>query len=436
MIRKKTKLFGLLILTILASVPGEGSGAKTRSTPNWISPDYSELDLLGQVYGLILSQSVEVPDQRKLIRGAISGMLASLDPHSSYMDPKEMKEFNVETGGKFGGIGLEMTMEKGVVKVIAPLDDTPAAHAGILPNDLITHINGEEAAGITLDEATEKMRGKINTPVTLTILRRGREEPFDVKLTRNVIRIKPVKANAEGDIGYVRISSFTDQTQSEIDFAMTKLGRELGPNLKGWIIDLRNNPGGLVDQAISVSNTFLKRGEIVSLRGRDARVVRHFYAKPGKWKDDKTVVVLINGGSASASEIVAGALQDQRRAILVGTRSFGKGSVQSLIPFGNRGAVMLTTARYYTSSGRSIQAKGIVPDVVVEEDPPANSSLLQRNDKGEAGLRGHLKSDNGEEQGSSSSYVPEEKVNDRQLQAAIALLHGKQVSLPARQVSR
>jgi len=296
---------------------------------------------------------------------------------------------------------------------------------------LIANIDGEEVVGMTLDEATAKMRGKIMTPITLTILRPGREDRFDVRLIPDVIRIKPVKANAEGDIGYVR-SSFTEQTQSGLDVAITRLESELGPNLKGWIIDLRNNPGDLVDQAISVSNTFLKRGEIVSLRGRDTSTVKRFYAKPGKWKNDKPVVVLINGGSASASEIVAGALQDHRRGIVVGTRSFGKGSVQSLIPFGNRGTLMLTTARYYTPSGRSIQAKGIVPDVVVEQDLPANLTPLQADDKGEADLRGHLKSDNGEEQGGSSSYVPEEKANDKQLEAAIDLLHSKQVSLPAR----
>jgi carboxyl-terminal processing protease len=436
MTRSNAKIIGLLLLTVLAGVPAEGSQAKPESTSNWISPDYSEIELLRQVYGLILTQSVEVPDQRKLIKGAINGMLATLDPHSSYLDPKEMKEFNVATGGKFGGIGLEVTMKNGVAKVIAPLDDTPAAHAGILANDFITHIDGKELVGVTLEEATGKMRGKINTPVTLRILRPGREQPFDVTLTRDVIRLKPVKAISEGDIGYVRISSFTAQTQGELDAAMASLKGELGPNLKGWIIDLRNDPGGLVDQAISVSNTFLKSGEIVSLRGRDARTIKHFNAKPGKWKSDKPMVVLINGGSASASEIVAGALQDHRRAILVGTRTFGKGSVQSLITFGNHGAVMLTTARYYTPSGRSIQAKGINPDVVVEEDLPTILKPLDATDKGEAGLRGHLKSDDGEEQGGSSSYVPEGKANDKQLQAALALLHGKQVSLPARQVSK
>ena len=427
MTRTTSCLFALF-LVVLANVPCEASPAKVRSGSNRISPDYTELDLLAQVYGLVLSESAEVPDQRKLIKGAINGMLSSLDPHSSYMDPRELKEFNIETGGKFGGIGLEVMMENGVVKVIAPLDDTPAARAGILANDLITHINGEELDGITLEAATEKMRGKINTPVTLTILRPGREQPFDVKLTRDVIRLKPVKAHAQGDIGYLRISSFSEQTRSGLNLAMSQLKGELGPNLKGWIIDLRNDPGGLLDQAISVSNAFLKKGEIVSVRGRDPSMVRHFYARPGKWEDDKPVVVLINGGSASASEIVAGALQDHRRAIVVGTRSFGKGSVQSQISFGNRGAVMLTTARYFTPSGRSIQAKGIVPDVVVEQDLPPASSPPEPGDKGEAGLRGHLKSDDGEEHGGSSSYVPEEETKDKQLQTAIALLHGKQLS--------
>ena len=258
MTRTTSCLFALF-LVVLANVPCEASPAKVRPASKRISPDYTELDLLAQVYGLVLSESAEVPDQRKLIKGAINGMLGSLDPHSSYMDPRELKEFNIETGGKFGGIGLEVMMENGVVKVIAPLDDTPAAHAGILANDLITHINGEELDGITLEAATEKMRGKINTPVTLTILRPGREQPFDVKLTRDVIRLKPVKAHAQGDIGYLRISSFTEQTRSGLNLAMSQLKGELGPNLKGWIIDLRNDPGGLLDQAISVSNVFLKK---------------------------------------------------------------------------------------------------------------------------------------------------------------------------------
>jgi carboxyl-terminal processing protease len=252
-----------------------------------------------------------------------------------------------------------------------------------------------------------------------------------VKLTRDLIQVRSVKANAEGDVGYLRISSFTEQTQSGIDEAVSRLQQEVGPHLKGWIIDLRNNPGGLVDQAVSVANTFLKKGEIVSIRGRDPAKIEHFYARPGHWMSDKAVVVLINGGSASASEIVAGALQDQKRATVIGTRSFGKGSVQSVMSFGNKGALVLTTGRYYTPSGRSIQAKGIVPDLVVEEDLPADVKPDELDTGSEAKLRGHLKSDTGEEQTGSSSYVPKDKAKDKQLQAAIDLLAGKPVGLHA-----
>jgi carboxyl-terminal processing protease len=291
MTRDRAKLFGIFLLVAIAtSVSWQGLGAKNNPSLNGISPDYRRLNLFGLVFGLVLSDYVEVPDQEKLIRAAINGMLASLDPHSSFMSPKQYKEIQVEASGKFGGLGLEVTMENGVLKVVAPLDDTPAAHAGILANDLITHLDGEEVLGMTLDEALDKMRGKINTPIILTILRPGKEEPFDVKLTRDLIRVKSVKGNAEGDIGYLRLSSFTEQTQKGLDQAIAHLERELGPNLKGWIIDLRNNPGGLIDQAISVSNTFLKRGEIVSLRGRGPSKIQRFYAKPDKSKNDKAVV--------------------------------------------------------------------------------------------------------------------------------------------------
>jgi carboxyl-terminal processing protease len=333
----------------------------------------------------------------------------------------------VQTKGEFGGLGIEVTMENGVVKVVAPIDDTPAARAGLLANDLITHLDGEQVLGMTLNEAVDKMRGKINTPITLTILRPGKEDPFDVKLTRDVIRIKSVKANAEGDIGYVRISSFTEQTQEGLDEAIAKLKTEVGSNLKGWIIDLRNNPGGLLDQARSVADTFLNQGEVVSTRGRNASETQRFNATPGDSTDGKPLVVLINGGSASASEIVAGALQDHKRATVIGTRSFGKGSVQTIIPLGSQGAMRLTTARYYTPAGVSIQAKGIVPNILIEEDLPPDLKPSLSRTEGEASLRGHLKSDNGEEQTGSSSYVPKEKEKDKQLQAAIDLLHGKQV---------
>jgi carboxyl-terminal processing protease len=421
---KLLKSFGFFLLGAVAA-----SGAwHVLEAANAANTDtYRQLNLFGDVFDRVRSDYVEVPDEEKLIDSAINGMLASLDPHSSYMNAKRFQDMQVQTKGEFGGLGIEVTMENGVVKVVAPIDDTPAAHAGLLANDLITHLDGEQVLGMTLNEAVDKMRGKINTPITLTILRPGKEDPFDVKLTRDVIRIKSVKANAEGDIGYVRISSFTEQTQEGLDEAIAKLKTEIGPNLKGWIIDLRNNPGGLLDQARSVADTFLVQGEVVSTRGRNASETQRFNATPGDSTDGKPLVVLINGGSASASEIVAGALQDHKRAAVIGTRSFGKGSVQTIIPLGSQGAMRLTTARYFTPAGVSIQAKGIVPGIVIEEDLPPDLKPSLSRTEGEASLRGHLKSDNGEEQTGSSSYVPKEKEKDKQLQAAIDLLHGKQV---------
>ncbi len=418
------KSFGFFFLGAVAA-----SGAwHVLEAANAANTDtYRQLNLFGDVFDRVRSDYVEVPDEEKLINSAINGMLASLDPHSSYMNAKRFQDMQVQTKGEFGGLGIEVTMENGVVKVVAPIDDTPAAHAGLLANDLITHLDGEQVLGMTLNEAVDKMRGKINTPITLTILRPGKEDPFDVKLTRDVIRIKSVKANAEGDIGYVRISSFTEQTQEGLDEAIAKLKTEVGSNLKGWIIDLRNNPGGLLDQARSVADTFLVQGEVVSTRGRNASETQRFNATPGDSTDGKPLVVLINGGSASASEIVAGALQDHKRAAVIGTRSFGKGSVQTIIPLGSQGAMRLTTARYFTPAGISIQAKGIVPNIVIEEDLPPDLKPSLSRTEGEASLRGHLKSDNGEEQTGSSSYVPKEKEKDKQLQAAIDLLHGKQV---------
>ena len=425
----RAKAFGVLLLIAIAlSVSWQELGAKTPRAHR-ISPDYRQLDLFADAFGLILSDYVEVPDQEKLIKAAINGMLASLDPHSSVMNAKELKEFRAEVTGKLGSVGLEVTMDDGVLKVIAPLDGTPAAQAGILPNDLIVRLDGEEVMGMTLSEAIDKMGGRVNTPVVLTILRPGKEEPIEMRLTRELIRVKSVKASAEGDIGYLRVSSFTEQTRKGLDQAISQLGKELGPNLRGWIIDLRNNPGGLVREAIAVSNIFLKEGEIVSLRGRDGPEIQHFYAKPDGRKNDEPLVVLINGGSASAAEIVAGALQDHKRAQVIGTRSFGKGSVQSVLPFGRQGALVLTTARYYTPSGRSIQAKGIVPDIVVEENLATDLKPDELEIGSEAGLHGHLKSDDGEEQAGSSSYVPQEKAKDTQLQVAIDLLHGKKIGL-------
>jgi carboxyl-terminal processing protease len=392
---------------------------------------YKQLNLFGDVFDRVRSDYVEQPNDEKLIEAAINGMLTSLDPHSSYMNSKNFQEMQVQTQGKFGGLGIEVTMENGVVKVVSPIDDTPAERAGIMANDLIIKLDGEEVQGLTLNEAVDKMRGKINTPITLTILREGKE-PFDVKLVRDEIKVRSVKSNVEGpdkDIGYIRISSFTEQTQEGLENAITSLRKDVGPKLKGYIIDLRNNPGGLLDQAISVSDTFLDRGEVVSTRGRHADETQRFNAQRGDLSDGKSVVVLINGGSASASEIVAGALQDHKRATIIGTRSFGKGSVQTIIPLGSQGALRLTTARYYTPAGRSIQARGIDPDTVIEQELPPELRGKDTSTRGEASLRGHLQNEaEGEEGGGSSAYVPDDKAKDLQLKAAIDVLHGVKVA--------
>ena len=386
---------------------------------------YKQLNLFGDVFDRVRSDYVEQPNDEKLIESAINGMLSALDPHSSYMNAKNFQEMQVQTQGKFGGLGIEVTMENGVVKVVSPIDDTPAARGGIMANDLIIKLDGEDVQGLTLNEAVDKMRGKINTPITLTILREGKE-PFDVKLVRDEIKVKSVKSSLEGpdkDIGYVRISSFTEQTQEGLEAAISSIKKQTGSKLKGYIIDLRNNPGGLLEEAVTVSDTFLERGEIVSTRGRNAEETQRRAAHVGDLTKGKPIIVLVNGGSASASEIVAGALQDHKRATLVGTRSFGKGSVQTIIPLGSgNGALRLTTARYYTPSGKSIQAKGIVPDIEVLQDVP--EELKARTDtKGEASLRGHLKND-GDEKTGSQSYVPPDAKDDKALKTAADLLHG------------
>jgi carboxyl-terminal processing protease len=371
---------------------------------------------------------VEEPNEQQMIEAAINGMLNSLDPHSSYMNKKQFQDMSVQTRGEFGGLGIEVTMENGVIKVVAPIDDTPAKRAGIQANDLIIKIDGTDVQGSTLNDAVDKMRGKIGTDIVLTIQREGKE-PFDQKLTRDKIRVQSVKYNIENnDIGYIRISSFTEQTQEGLEKAMEHFRTTLGDKLKGYIIDLRNDPGGLLDMAISVSDTFLDKGEIVSTRGRHADETQRFNATKGDLAGGKPVVVLINGGSASASEIVAGALQDHKRATLIGTRSFGKGSVQTIIPLGGEGALRLTTARYYTPAGRSIQAKGIDADIVIEEELPPELKGKNVSTEGEAGLKGHLTNEGGgDEGGGSSAYVPEDKTKDLQLKAAIDLLNGVKV---------
>src|SRR5262252_9482304 len=295
-----------------------------------------QLDLFGDVLKRVRTDYVDKPDDAMLIDSAINGMLAALDPHSAYLNPKNYRDMQVQTRGEFGGLGIEVTMEQGsgVVKVVSPIDDTPAAKAGLQTNDLITHLDGEQIVGLTLEQAVEKMRGPVNTPITLTIVRKGREDAFDVKIVRDVIRINAVKARAEGDVIYVKVSTFNEQTHANLVKAVEGLKKSVGKNLKGYVIDLRGNPGGLLDQAIAVSDDFLEKGAIVLTKGRGLEETQRANARPGDIADGKPVVVLINGGSASASEIVAGALQDHKRATIIGTRSFGKGSVQTIIPLG------------------------------------------------------------------------------------------------------
>ena len=397
-----------------------GSAARAAA-----SDTYRELNLFGDVFERVRSDYVEKPDDSKLVESAINGMLAGLDPHSSYMDPKSFRDMQVQTRGEFGGLGIEVTMEDGLVKVVAPIDDTPAAKAGVMANDIITQLDDEAVQGLTLNQAVDKMRGPVNTKIKLTIMRKGADKPIDVTILRDVIRVKSVRSHPEGeDVGYIRITQFNEQTTDGLKASIDDLNGKLGADkIKGYVIDLRNNPGGLLDQAISVSDTFLDKGEIVSTRGRNPEETQRFNARPGDMTKGKPLIVLINGGSASASEIVAGALQDHKRATLVGTRSFGKGSVQTIIPLGTgNGALRLTTARYFTPSGRSIQAKGITPDIEVLQDVP--DDLKARTDsKGEASLRGHLKAEGDEETG-SQSYVPPDEKDDAALKTALDLLRG------------
>ena len=411
-------------LTLLATQPrllpiGLGSSAKAAAADT-----YRQLNLFGDVFERVRADYVEKPDDSKLIESAINGMLAGLDPHSSYMEPKAFRDMQVQTRGEFGGLGIEVTMEDGLIKVVAPIDDTPAAKAGVMANDIITKLDDEQVQGLTLNQAVEKMRGPVNTKIKLTITRKGQDKPTEISITRDVIRVRAVRSRVEDDIGYIRISQFNEQTTDNLKKAIGDLQTQIpADKLKGYVVNLRNNPGGLLDQAISVSDAFLERGEIVSTRGRNAEETQRFSARAGDLLKGKPVIVMINGGSASASEIVAGALQDHKRGTLVGTRSFGKGSVQTIIPLGaGNGALRLTTARYFTPSGKSIQAKGITPDIEVLQDVP--DELKARTDtKGEASLRGHLKAD-GDEGGGSQSYVPPDPKNDKALQMSLDLIRG------------
>jgi len=392
--------------TMLALVAGVALGAMvpqivtpTAAEENATRDTYEYLDLFGDIFERIRVAYVEPVDEKKLIEAAINGMLASLDPHSAYLPPQNFKDMREQTKGEFGGLGIEVTMEGGFVKVVAPIDDTPAAKAGMKAGDFITHIDGESVLGLTLSEAVDKMRGEVGTEIVLTISREGAEDPFDVTIERAVIKIQAVRARTEGDVGILRITTFNEHTYDNLATGIDKIKAELGEGgVQGYVVDLRNNPGGLLTQAIRVADAFLESGEIVSTRGRNLEEADRVNAKPGDLTDGKPIVVLVNGGSASASEIVAGALQDQRRAILLGAKTFGKGSVQTVMRLGDKGAMKLTTARYYTPSGRSIQALGIEPDILVEErkipeaeaDKAAEAVPRMRS---EADLRGSLQNE-------------------------------------------
>jgi carboxyl-terminal processing protease len=430
---RKNSLFLLgaaagVCVTLLATGPGGPllvAAAKAATSPD----TYSQLNLFGEVFERIRTDYVEQPDDAKLIEASINGMITALDPHSRYMNEKSWRDMQETTRGEFGGLGLEVTMEDGLIKVVAPIDDTPAAKAGILSGDLITQIDDDVVQGLTLEQAVNKMKGPIDTKTQLKIFRKGSEKPIDVSLTREVIRVRPVSFHVDGgDIGYVRISQFNEQTTDGLKKAIGDIAKQIPQDkLAGYVVDLRNNPGGLLDQAVSVSGTFMPRGEVVSTRGRTPEETQRFTARGGDLIKGKPLVVLINGGSASASEIVAGALHDHKRATLIGTRSFGKGSVQTIIPLGaGNGAMALTTARYFTPSGQSIQAKGITPDVEVLQDVP--DELKGRTDtRGEASMRGHLTAE-GAEQTGSQAYVPPDEKDDKALAAAYNLLRGVTVN--------
>lgn len=387
------------------------------------SETYRRLQLFGDVFDKIRNDYVDKPDEAKLIEAAINGMVTSLDPHSSFLDQKSNQEMQQQTRGEFGGLGIEVQMEEGLVKVVTPFDDSPAAKAGVLSNDLVTHIDGEQVLGLTLGQAVDKMKGPKNTKVKLKLLR-NKKDVVEVEIMRDTIRPPVVRAQKEGDdVIYLRIGSFIDQTNEGLKKEVARLTAEIGAEkVKGYILDLRNNPGGLLDQAISVSDSFLENGEIVSTRGKTNDQTNRALARAGDITNGKKVVVLINGGSASASEIVAGALQDHERATIVGSRSFGKGSVQSIFQLRGSYALKLTTQLYYTPSGRSIQGKGITPDVLVLQDVP--DEIKGKDEiKGEASIRGHIKV-NEEEQGGSSGYVPQDRTKDKQLIWAVNFLRG------------
>jgi C-terminal peptidase (prc) len=400
---------------------------------------YADLNLFGEIFDRIRAEYVDPPDEKELIRAAIQGMLTSLDPHSGYLPPADYDDMREDTSGEFGGLGIEVTMEEGVIKVVSPIDDTPAARAGIMANDLIIELDGVQVQGLTLDEAVAKMRGPIGTSIKVTVYREGVDQPLDFELTRATIAMRAVRwtmeggeTEGEGDVAVLRLSRFSEQAFVGIEKAIKDIYEQRdGEAPKGIILDLRNNPGGLVDQSVYVADAFLKQGAVVLTRGRIPEESARYDAQPDALDAmiaDVPLVVLINGGSASASEIVAGALQDHKRATVIGTRSFGKGSVQSIISLGPDGAMRLTTARYYTPNNRSIQALGITPDIEIKQVVPEE---FQGRDEiiGEAGLEGHITIEGQEETSVGSSvYVPVDKAEDTQLQYAIRLIDGAETN--------
>ena len=423
MIRKLSLLFAGALMGASAMGLVYGTVGTTANAAG--SDTYKQLAIFGDIFERVRAQYVTPPEEKALVESAINGMLTSLDPHSSYLNPEAAKDMRVQTKGEFGGLGIEVTMENELVKVITPIDDTPAAKAGVRAGDYISEIDGTEVRGMTLNDAVEKMRGLVNTPIKLTILREGADKPIELTIVRDVIKVKAVKYRVEEDVGYMKVTSFTEKTYDDLEAAIAAIQKAVPEDkLKGYVLDLRLNPGGLLDQAVSVSDAFLDRGEIVSTRGRDPKDVTRFDSRAGDDIDGKPLVVLVNGGSASASEIVAGALQDHRRATVVGTQSFGKGSVQTIIPLGESGALRLTTALYYTPSGKSIQGKGISPDIKVEQPLPEDLAGADVS-RGESDLKGHIKGaeESGEGSG-SAAYVPPDPKDDRQLAYALDLLRG------------
>ncbi|MGD1926729.1 MAG: S41 family peptidase [Paracoccaceae bacterium] len=426
--------------TMMAMMAGVALGALVPMMVNTVTAQdtsakntYEYLDLFGDIFERVRSNYVEEVDEQQLIEAAIEGMLTSLDPHSAYLPPQNFQDMREQTKGEFGGLGIEVTMENGFVKVVAPIDETPAANAGLEAGDFVTHIDGESVLGLTLAEAVEKMRGPVGSDIIITISREGAEEPFDVTITRAVIKIRAVRARAEGDVAVLRITTFNEQTYDNLETAIEKMKDEIGEDkLQGYIVDLRNNPGGLLSQAIAVSDAFLETGEIVSTRGRDLNEADRVNAKAGDLTDGKPIVVFINEGSASASEIVAGALQDQRRASVLGAKSFGKGAVQTVMRLGDKGAMKLTTARYFTPSGRSLQALGIEPDILVEERRVTDADEeANRRTRSEADLRGSLENELSEdeqrqldEERSRHEKTAQLRSEDFQLAYALDLLAG------------